>query len=303
MSLNYENEMNLAFDKPLMYKNILLYPITLPYYSLLAAAEDCLDVYRLDEKDIKLLRLPYLDYMYEKSLIDEEFKSKWHMLICILGIVLTDSQPLDILKKQDGKIYLKVYQKSDEYEKLNKEYTILESNLIKQVKNKSGSEKDFEFMKNKLIAIRNKMYNAIEINSVDFDKIRELIMIQNDIKIQHYDIKTEKLLYDLKNKLKKTSNGNNNLNLEDLISVVAYSTGKDVQELEHMTIRRFNRYLSIIQKKDDYQIYKQLEVSGMIKMKQEIPHWINHYEPKGKYDDILTDGSELLSTLNNGDKI
>ena len=70
-----------------------------------------------------------------------------------------------------------------------------------------------------------------------------------------------------------------------------------------MTIRRFNRFLNIIMKKDDYYMYKQLELSGMIKMKSDIPHWISHYEPKGKFDDIVVEGSSLMASLKDGEKI
>ena len=57
MNLSYENINHLAFDEPLEYKSLLLYPVTLPYYSIFASAEECLDVSRLDEKDVRLLRL------------------------------------------------------------------------------------------------------------------------------------------------------------------------------------------------------------------------------------------------------
>lgn len=35
-------------------------------------------------------------------------------------------------------------------------------------------------------------------------------------------------------------------------------------------------------------------------MKSEIPHWIKHYEPKGKFDDVLVDGGNLLTSLGDG---
>jgi len=115
MDISFENKTSLAFDKPLVYKDIILYPATLPYYSVFASADECLDVSRLDEKDIRLLRLPYLEYMYEKSLIDEGFKYRWSMLICILNIVFKEQQAFDILR-QDGRLYIKVYQRSENYE-------------------------------------------------------------------------------------------------------------------------------------------------------------------------------------------
>ena len=55
--------------------------------------------------------------------------------------------------------------------------------------------------------------------------------------------------------------------------------------------------------KDDYYMYKQLELCGMIKMKSELPHWIRHYEPKGRFDDILVNGNDMLSGLENGGTI
>ena len=85
--------------------------------------------------------------------------------------------------------------------------------------------------------------------------------------------------------------------------LVAYSLHKDPKDMENMTIRRFNRYLHIIMSKDDYYMYKQLELSGMIKMKADLPHWISHYEPKGKFDDILVNGDTFMSSLGDGGKI
>lgn len=302
MNISYENKMNLAFDKPLEYESLLLYPGTLPYYSIFSYAEDCLDASRIDEKNVRLLRLPYLEYMYEKSLVDEGFKNRWNMLICILNIVLGKDQPFDILRK-DGKLYIKVYQRSENYELLNKECAVLKANFGNKVKDKSISQKELEDIATQLTNLQEKMYNYIMIGSEQFEEIRQLIMLQNDIKSQHYDAKTEQFLYEMKAKLRQTRATKEDTDLEDLISIVAYSIHISPAEMENMTIRRFNRYLNIVITKDDYYLYKQLELSGMIKPKSEIPHWISHYKPKGKFDDILVDSSGLMSSLKDGDKI
>lgn len=302
MNISYENKMNLAFDKPLEYKNLLLYPATLTYYSLFASAEECLDVSRLDEKNKRLLRLPYLDYMYEKSLIDENFKNRWNMLICILNIVLKEEQPFDILREK-GRVIIKVYQRSENYELLNKEYVATRANFLQQYKNQNPPIDEVQKLSKELAELQEKMYNNIMINSEDFDEIRKLIMLQNDIKPQHYDAQTEKLLYEMKAKLRTTRASKSDTDFEDLITVVSYCMNKNQEEMEKLTIRRFNRYLDIVMKKDDYYLYKQLELSGMIKMKSDLPHWINHYEPKGKFDDVLVDSSGLMSSLKDGGKI
>lgn len=301
MELSYENKMNLAFDKPLAYKSLLLYPATLPYYSIFAAADECLDTSRMDEKNKKLLRLPYLDYLYEKSLVDNNFKNKWNMLICILNIVFKEDQPFDIVR-QEGRVYIKVYQRSEKFELLNKEYTIIRTNFLQQHKKNNASKEELEQVAKKLSELQEKMYSNIMIGSEDFDIIRKMIMIQNDIKSQHYDAKTEEFLYQMKGKLSSARKADNT-DLEDLITAVSYSMHINPIEMENMTIRRFNRYLKIVMNKDDYYMYKQLELSGMVKMKSDLPHWISHYEPKGKFDDVLVNNDEFVSTLKNGGKI
>lgn len=302
MSISYENENRLAFDKPLIYKDLLLYPATLSYYSIFTIADECLDVFRLNEKNKKFLRLPYLEYMYEKSLVDEGFKDKWSMLICILSIVLGEKQPFDIVREK-GKIYIKVYQRSENYELLNKEYTILRTNFLAQHKEKKATEAEISKIAKKLQDIQDKMYTYTMIGSEEFEEMRHLIMLQNDIKPQHYDIKTEAFLYKMKQKLRQSKKKDSGVDFEDLVTIVSCALHKSQQEMANLTIRRFNRYLNIIMNKDDYYMYKQLELSGMIKMKTDLPHWISHYEPKGKFDDILVDGGGLMSSLQNGDKI
>ena len=160
MNISYENKMNLAFDKPLEYKNLLLYPATLMYYSIFASAEECLDVSRLDERNKRLLRLPYLDYIYEKSLIDDGFKNRWNMLICILNIVFGKDQPFDILREK-GKVIIKVYQRSENYELLNKEYVALKANFLQQYKNQKPTAEEIQRISYELSDMQKKMYNNI----------------------------------------------------------------------------------------------------------------------------------------------
>lgn len=297
MNISYENTMNLAFDKPLEYKTLSLYPAKLFYYSIFSSADECLDVSRLDERDLRLMRLPYLEYMYEKSLINEDFKNRWNMLICILSIVLQE-QSFDIIR-ENGRLYLKVYQRSKDYELLNKQYKALQDKIIEEY-SESKKIDDIKEYAAKMEEIKDKMFNIITISSEEFDEMRQLIMLQNDIKPQHFNAETEKLLYEMKIKLKSTRKDNSYTTMEDLITIVSYSMHISNEEMENLTIRRFNRYLDIALSKDDYYMYKSLELSGAIKMKSEIPHWIKHYEPKGKFDDVLVDGGNLLTSLGDG---
>lgn len=302
MNISYENEIHLAFDEPLEYKELLLYPATVRHYSLFNIADECLDAPRFNEKDINLLRLPYLEYIYEKSKIDSKFEARWNLLICILNIVLGEKQPFEIIKK-DKRIYIKVYQKSDNYELLNKEYTALEMNFLKEHKEKEIGQKELSKISEQLTTIQDKMYNIIEIGSEDFENIRYLIMLQNDIKSQHFDLKTEKLLYEAKEKMAKIKKSNDKTDFEDLVRAVAYSSHKTMQEIKKMTIRGFNRELHYIMEEKEYYIYRLLDASGMIKLKKGLQHWINHYEPRGKFDDVLIDSEEFKELYGNNKTI
>lgn len=293
MNISYENIMNLAFDKPLEFKTLSLYPAKMPYYSIFSSADECLDISRLNERDLRLMRLPYLEYLYEKSLIDDDFKNRWNMLICILNIVLQE-QSFDIIR-EDGRLYLKVYQRSKDYELLNKQYESLKEEL-KNCDNLS----DFKKNKKNLDIIYEKMYNIIKIGSEDFEEMRQLIMLQNDVTSQHFDSETEKLLYEMKDKLRQIKKSSDGTDLEDLMTILSYCMHISMNEIEGMTIRRFNRYLEIALSKDDYYMYKQLELSGMIKLKSELPHWVKHYKPKGRFDDILVNNDGLMSSLDKG---
>lgn len=301
--INYEDRINLAFDKPLNYKGILLYPATLDYYSIFAVADECLDYNRVDEKNKRLLRLPYLDYMYEKGLVDTQVQYKWSMLIYILRIVFGESQPFEVTR-ENGRIYIKVYQRSENYELLNKEYTILRTNFFSSHKETKATAEELTDISKKLTDLQEKMYNTITIGAEEFEELRKIIMIQNDVKIEtKYDEQTRKLLDEMREKLKQIQSDGSNIEFEDLVDVVSYMMHIKPSDMENMTIRRFNRYLDIALKKDDYYMYKSLEVSGQVKFKSEIKHWVSHYEPKSKYEGLLINSSDFMSSVGDGGKI
>ena len=302
MEISYENKMNMVFDKPLNYKGIYLYPATLFDYSIFSNADEYLDTSRINEKNIDLIRLPYLNYMYKKSQLDDIFENKYKMLLYILHVVFKE-QEFDIEEDKESKrIYLKVYQRTDNFKLLESDYNKIKDEILK-IYNKDKNLFNLDIQKNveKLNTLKNKMYNVKTITSEEFDEIRQLIMIQNDIKSEHYSNEVEKMLYEAKKKMNELNK--NTIDIEDLISTVSYVMKINPQDMSNMTIRRFNRYMNLIYSKDDYYLYKSQELSGNIKLDSKLPYWINHYEPKGKFDDILIENSTLLSSFNGDNKI
>lgn len=297
MEISYENRMNMVFDKPLEYKGIYLYPATLFDYGVFVNADEYLDISRMEEKDIDLLRLPYLEYVYKKAQKDDGFKLKYEMLLYILHVVLKD-QEFDIIEK-DGGLCLKVYQRTDKYQELEEKYNKIKNDVLIMYQ-KTQNLQDINIKKNILLLDDYKkiMFSEVFITCEEFDEIRQLIMEQNDIKSEHYPKHIEDMLYENKKKLSEINS--DNTTIEDLISVVSYMTGISMKDMSEMTIRRFHRYYNLIRLKDDYYLYKGQELAGTIEMKSPLPYWISHYEPKGKFDDVLIKNSPLLSQ---GDKI
>ena len=292
MEMSFENKMNMAFDKPLKYKELLLYPGTLSCYPLFSNADSFLDCSRLEEKDKHLLRLSYLDYMYEKSLKDSAFQYNFAMMNYIIQQVL--KSPFDLIK-EDGKLHLKVYQKAPNYDLLKEKQEKIKNEILDTYKEGKVNSDKLKEIDN----LNNEMYNYIFINSEEFDDIRHLIMIQNDIVSEHYPSHIEEILYETKEKLRKI-NKEKITEFEDLITAVAFTTGLKVEDMYNMTIRRFNRYLKLTTDKSDYYLYKHLELGGKIEIKKDLDYWLSHYEPKGKFDDALIKDSSLLSTIKEG---
>lgn len=294
VNISYNNVLSLAFDKPLEYKTLYLYPAKMPHYSIFKSALDVFNISKEQEKDINLLRLPYLEYIYAKSLINEEYKIKWSMLIYILEVVLKE-QSFDVIRQND-RLYIKVYQRTKYYDLLENEYNKTQENLRGLDLNSAESYK----FKNELQSLKEKMYSFILLGSEDFEELKYLICQQNDIKIEEYDEKTEKFLKETKEKIDKMKKKTeaNNTNLEDLVTAVSfYLKFESTEKIYDMTIRRFNRYLDMISSKDDYYMYKSAELNGSIKLKSDLPHWIKHYEPQGKYDGVLLKSNDLLSNF------
>jgi len=299
VNMSYNNALSLAFDKPLEYKTLYLYPAKMPHYSIFRTIGDVLTISKDDEKDIKLLRLPYLEYMYEKSLVSEEYKVKINMLIYILEVVLKD-QIFDISKIGEN-VYIRVYQRTKNYDLLINEYNDMIENLNKE----NISDADKYYYTDKIKEFQDKMYNIVTLGSEEFLEVRDLIFQQNDILIEEYNPNTERILKETKDKLDKIKKKTDvdETDLEDLITAVAFHLKLENNEtLYDMTIRRFNRYVDIIFSKEDYYMLRTAQLSGNISAEENIPYWFKHYKPKSKYDGILVSSNNLLSGFD-GDKI
>ena len=102
-------------------------------------------------------------------------------------------QSFDIIR-ENGRLYLKVYKRSKDYELLNKEYKKLQDEVVDGYANKKINNDNIKDYAKKIDEIKEKMFNIVKIGSEEFEDMRQLIMIQNDIKPQHFNAETEKLI-------------------------------------------------------------------------------------------------------------
>lgn len=116
--------------------------------------------------------------------------------------------------------------------------------------------------------------NDIQLSSFQLESIKEIILVQNfpnysENKILDKDLKKEIEEYDkIINKNKKW------VSLEKQIVTVMLSTSLNLEEIYQMPIRKFILALEMADKKMHYVIYKAASMSGLVKFKEEIKHYM-----------------------------
>lgn len=134
----------------------------------------------------------------------------------------------------------------------------------------------------------------------DFDKIKNLIFIQNAIPIEddnlHPDLKKE-IQENLKYLAKK--HGYIDGNIED--QVVAYKCEMkfdSYEPIKNMTIYQFRKELARLDLILDYKINKTAEMSGFVTFKQPIPHWRSHIDTKLDYKGLMINKKDFDQKMN-----
>lgn len=138
--------------------------------------------------------------------------------------------------------------------------------------------------------------NNIVYNSDDFNKITDIIFIQNSI--EHIDETIQKEVRDAMDKAKvykMKQNAYKMCSLEDQMICVLISTPLKLQDIYELTIRKFSKILERVDHKLHYEIYLGAEMSGMVKFKDEnqIKHWMADLTKSDNYEDVKVDADEM----------
>ena len=63
-----------------------------------------------------------------------------------------------------------------------------------------------------------------------------------------------------------------------------------------MSYYTFNHYVKMMGEYDEYMLCKTAELQGT-EFKEKISHWLKHYAPEGKYDDVTTQNSSAITSV------
>lgn len=154
-------------------------------------------------------------------------------------------------------------------------------NVVLMYKQTQSSETD-EYKSNVEFYIT---FDEIEVSEWEFDSIREILLEQNGVTlnfVNSYDASLEEHL-----KFVHRNNKSGTFE-EQIFSYCAYMRIPiNIVEETH-TFYQFNKMMSRIRMLLTFELYKPLEASGQISIKDgEIEDWLSHLPERGRYDDIL----------------
>lgn len=121
--------------------------------------------------------------------------------------------------------------------------------------------------------------DEVEYTSNDFDEIKQIIAKQNDIEL--IDDSIDKEIRDKMRKsdeLRAKTNSFKICNLEDQCVCISIATGIPLNHIYDLTIRKFKKMLSRVDTLIHYKIYQTAVMSGMVKTKSKIQHWMRDLE-------------------------
>jgi len=238
----------LTYDKPIPYKNLLIYPAKMKDYLDFHAYATCLLYEKNSIPDIRFISMSYLRYIF--YLAEEEHNEALYLCLKLLELVLHVEENDIGFYKQNDRAYFSI--KGESYD------------------------------------------------SHDFDEIKNIICIQNEIEQIDETVKKE-----IRDALKKAQeykiqqNKDKICSLEDQMICVIISSNLKLDDIYDLTIRKFSHILKRIDYKMHYQIYKSASLSGFVSFKDKdaLKSWMTDLTEKDIYSDVKVDRDEMQSKI------
>lgn len=264
-----------ASDKPYLYKDILLYPITMELFMVFNVLANCLVLNKNMTGDIKAIQRTYLDYIFYLA---ENGRGEYALFLERLLLLVLHKNELAI--NADG------------------DYILCENgNLVKTIEfvNKKGKfyiyilkdniEKNFS-------GINEHNYHIF--NSADFDNIRKIICQQNNVELLDEDIHPDKIKkIEEWEKMQSQKNADIICSIEEQKATMKVIKGWDTKQVDNMTIRSFYTELDRIGILLEYGISNILRPYMDKKDAKKITSWLGKHKKQSKLEQITRDYDEF----------
>lgn len=132
-------------------------------------------------------------------------------------------------------------------------------------------------------------------NSKQFDEFRDLILHQNLPDYEDNSRMDAQLLKDLEEVNRLKSQNKKMVSLEKQIISVMTNTSMPLDKIYEMSIRKFILTLEMVDKKMHYIIYKTASMSGMVKFKKEIEHYM--FETSNGLEGRVIEADEVINKI------
>lgn len=269
----YYKKFNDVIGDPQEYKNILFYPLLLKdfeYYTKLNMYFT-LSKHHVPDKDIiKMSMLKFILYIYQPQInlqLSQNNQSKINAEKDIIDLFKF------IIKPKKGVI-----------KEIHFSYLLRNPN-----DNIINNYCDLNFKINVeihiIIEIIHQEIIEVIFTEQDFEDIREILLEQNGISLDYinqYDPSLEDNLIFFQKTMQPAT-------FEEQIFSFGEVMKKHTREIcETYTFYQYKKYIDRRNIRKNYEMFKPLEQSGQISIKNgTIEHWLSHLPDKGRYDDIL----------------
>lgn len=251
-----------ANDYPIPYKELYLYPVEVSLYKPFHILVECLLLSKNESKDIKVISMSYLDYLYYLAKNGQGFYIG--LLKQLLYIVLR-------IKEEQTSINNEIIESIDFIE--------YKENKVKiRILNNTYDSTDFDNLKNLICE-----QNAIELPDPTIHP--DLLKAYRDV--EEYKRKQSKVKI---------------CSFEDQINIIVAKTAYKRGEVLNLTIRSFTRLLERVDKIMHYEIMSLLSPDMDEKSRNNIEHYMVASEYGNLKNKIMKETSDLDSYKENFNK-
>jgi len=287
--VEYFQDRYFTYDLPIPYKGLTLYPVTVKDYNEFLSASACLTLNKND--DPQGIRMSHIDYLLSK-MKDEKEGPIWSLKFTkILELCLHIKSGLKCPKCGKFMSFEEFYAKYEDPSIQDKNQILFcecGEQFVETIRYKENDKKKTIFV-----------FDGVELDSKDFNKLRKYIMYQNlpDYKDDSWVDKA--IRDDQAARAELKSRGGGTATLERKIIGICTNLHWGIEKVYSLSIRKFLMILSMIDDVMNYTITRTGLMSGFASLPkgETLEHWL-YKKDEGMYGSAV-DADSYKSQINN----